>query len=136
VKLSKLLVQPLLCAALVVVHAPRTAGAPPTDRGSNVAFSEWFRSLKQPRTMLSCCSISDCRSVEYRIADDGTYEARIEGAWYRVPDTVILERKVNPLGSAVACYTRTFGYGTLAGKDNYDGDGIDVLCFVPELPTS
>jgi hypothetical protein len=59
----------------------------------------------------------------------------VDGAWYRVPNRFVLRPKMNPVGRAVACYTRAFGYGTL--KDGaYDGDRVEILCFVPELPTS
>jgi hypothetical protein len=59
----------------------------------------------------------------------------VEGKWYKVPRRFVLQRKGNPLGRAVACYATALGYGTLAGG-TYEGDEIEILCFVPELPTS
>ena len=83
---------------------------------------------------MPCCSISDCRRVDYRIANDGAYEVHIEGAWYIVPNNIILRRQNNPLGQAVACYTTIPGYTTLPGAPH--DDQIEILCFAPELPTS
>ena len=72
-----------------------------------------------------------------RKTDDGRYEVVIEGRWYKVPESKILRHKGNPTGSAVACYTTVPGYATLPGVSNRDRqDQIDILCFVPELPTS
>jgi hypothetical protein len=73
--------------------------------------------------------------VDYRLASDGRLEVMVEGKWYKVPRRFVLQRKGNPLGRAVACYSTALGYGTLAGG-TYEGDEIEILCFVPELPTS
>ena len=123
------------CAAmLLIMNSVRAIAAPPSDLSPNPVLSEWFKSLRQPGTSMPCCSVSDCRRVDYRITDDGTYEVRIEGSWYKVPNTVILRRKGNAVGRAVACYTMIFGYTTL--PDAPHDDQIEILCFVPELPTS
>jgi hypothetical protein len=120
----------MLIASWVSIDA-----APPPDRTQNPVLSEWFRRLTQPGTSLPCCSISDCRRATYRMARDGQYEVMVEGQWYEVPDRVLLQKKGNPVGGAVACYTTILGYGTLTGTA-YQGDRIEILCFVPELPTS
>lgn len=117
--------------AFVAILAP-TSAAPPPDLVPNPAISEWFKSLKQPGTSLSCCSISDCRRVDYRIGDDGRYEVMLDGEWNKVPNHLVLRQKGNLVGRAVACYTTIFGYGTLMGNGAYDGDRIEILCFVPE----
>ena len=123
------------CAAMLLINSVQhVIAAPPSDLTPNPVFSEWFKSLKQPSTATPCCSISDCRRVDYRIADDGTYEVRIEGSWHRVPNRIILRRQGNPVGRAVACYKTIFGYTTLA--DAPHDDQIEILCFVPESPTS
>jgi hypothetical protein len=44
------------------------------------ALAPWFESLKQPGTGASCCSIADCRTVEFRQDRDG-YEVLIDGRW-------------------------------------------------------
>jgi hypothetical protein len=122
------------CAAMLIVNSVHAIAAPPSALTPNRTLSEWFKSLRQPNSSALCCSISDCRKVDYRMADDGAYEVLIEGSWSRVPDTIILKRKGNPVGSAVACYTTIFGYTTL--PDAPHDDQIEILCFVPELPTS
>ena len=123
----------IFCAVTLIVYSAEAA--PPVGLPPNPAFSEWFKGLRQPGTSLPCCSISDCRRVDFRIASDGRYEAMVEGQWYRVPNRFVLRQQENPVGKAVACYTTAFGYGTMKGGA-YDGDQIEILCFVPELPTS
>ena len=123
------------CATMLIANSTPTIGAPPPDLSPNPVVSEWFKSLKQPRTSLPCCSISDCRRVDYRISDDGRYEVIVDGTWYSVPNRFVLRQKANPAGRAVACYTTTFGYGTLM-QGAYDDDQIEILCFVPEQPIS
>jgi hypothetical protein len=124
------------CATILIANSALTVAAPPADLVPNPTVSEWFKSLRQPGTLLPCCSISDCQRVDYRIADDGRYEVMLDGTWYRVPNRFVLRQEGNPVGRAVACYTTIFGYGSLRGNGSYDGDQIEILCFVPERPVS
>ena len=64
---------------------------------------DWYRSLKQPGTGVSCCDISDCRPVEARTAGDH-WQALIGDRWLDVPPEKVLKARDNPTGSAVACY--------------------------------
>ena len=73
--------RPLLLAPLLLLAAPADADPPPN---ADPALAPWFRSLLQPGTSISCCSISDCRATEYRIEDDH-YEALIGEKWLAVP---------------------------------------------------
>src|SRR5215212_9154635 len=74
----------LTILSLVIALTPRIGEAePPTN--ADPALRPWFESLKQPGTGVSCCSISDCRPVQYRLASDG-YEALIDSGWVRVPE--------------------------------------------------
>jgi len=99
---------------LVMAFSPRVGKAePPAD--ADPALRPWFESLKQPGTGVSCCSISDCRPVQYRLAPDG-YEALVGSMWVHVPDDRVLRRQQNPLGRAVLC--RSPASGT-------------IFCFVP-----
>jgi hypothetical protein len=123
------------CAAALIVCSAYALAAPPSELAPNPALAEWFKNLRQPGTSFPCCSISDCRPVDYRLASDGRFEVMVEGKWYKVPRRFVLQGMGNPLGRAVACYTTTLGYGTLAGG-TYENDQIEILCFVPELPTS
>ena len=90
----------LLTAALVLPAA--TDAQPPPD--ADPALAPWFRSLLQPGTSISCCSVTDCRAAEYRIEADH-YEALIGERWFVVPPDKILQRTDNPTGHAVVCWT-------------------------------
>jgi hypothetical protein len=57
----------------------QAAVAAPPD-SPDPALAPWFESLKQPGTGASCCSIADCRTVEFRQDRDG-YEVFIDGRW-------------------------------------------------------
>ena len=67
--------------------------------------AEWFNSLKQPQTGISCCDVADCRAYdnsEIRITD-GIYHVLHRGEWLDVPAGKIVERPDNPTGHFVAC---------------------------------
>jgi len=104
----------LAVLALVAAFSPRASEAEP-PAGADPALRPWFESLKQPGSGVSCCSISDCRPVQYRLAPDG-YEALIDSGWIQVPKDRVLHNKQNPLGRAVLC--RSPASGT-------------IFCFVP-----
>lgn len=76
-------------------------GAPPDGADPGSPIGQWFRSLVQPYTGITCCSIADCRPVEYRIAADH-YEVAIDGGWVAVPAEKIVHRE-NPTGHAILC---------------------------------
>ena len=97
----------------------------------SVAFPEWSKAglcsgatgtvwQKQPGTGAPCCSIADCRTVEFRQDRDG-YEVFIDGRWkmsnpfwLRVPPNRIIDRTDNPTNRAGVCFTPEAG----------------ILCFV------
>lgn len=81
-------------------------GRPP--EGADMTLAPWFGSLKQPGTGMSCCSMADCRPVDFRIQGN-RYEAYVEGMWRVVPPEVVLRRDDNPTGRAIACYTPYHG---------------------------
>ena len=93
--------RPVLLAAVLFVEAAAYAEPPPN---ADPALMPWFRSLLQPGTSISCCSISDCRATEYRIEGDH-YEALIGEQWFAVPPEKVLQRTDNPTGHAVVCWT-------------------------------
>lgn len=69
-------------------------------------LSDWYKSLRNPVTGISCCDISDCGPAdEFETKDDG-YRVKIEGAWYDVPKDKIVHNKGNPTGSSVVCYNK------------------------------
>lgn len=91
--------------------------APPEN--ADPALHGWFESLKQPGSGVSCCSIADCRPVEYRLVADG-YEAYIDTKWVRVPDDKVLHGTSNPIARAIVCRSPISG---------------TILCFVPASET-
>ena len=103
--------------ALGAVVSSGAVGAPP--EGADGALAPWFESLKQPGSGVSCCSIADCRPVEYRLATSG-YEALLDARWMRVPDDKILHGKPNPTGRAQLCRSPISGA---------------ILCFIPASET-
>ena len=90
-----------LGAAVLVCSA--ALGAPPEN--ADPALAPWFRSLAQPGTGISCCSIADCRPVDARITPSG-YEIFVKNEWLTVPPEKILRGKENPTGKPVACGRR------------------------------
>lgn len=111
--------------------------APPADIKSDPGIAAWFKSLREPVSALPCCTIADCRTVEFRRLSPDTYEALVENRWYQVPDQRVLRGTPNPMGKAVACFTTTFGYKTLPGVSPADSsDQIEIHCFIPAEPTS
>ncbi|MBV8537652.1 MAG: hypothetical protein JO128_18795 [Alphaproteobacteria bacterium] len=101
----------LMVSAAGLVVASAALGAPPEN--ADPALAPWFRSLAQPGTGISCCSIADCRPVDTRITSGG-YEIYVKDQWLTVPPEKVLQGKQNPTGKPVAC--------VLNGQ---------VLCFVP-----
>src|SRR5271165_6605648 len=101
---------PAVLAALLMLPPP-SAAAPPPDADPSLA--PWFNSLQQPGSGISCCSIADCRPVDYRVVGDH-YEVFIQGQWLPVPPDKVLTRADNPTGRAVVCWTKVNG----------------ILCFV------
>jgi hypothetical protein len=87
--------------------------APPPNADPSLA--PWFQSLTQPKTNKSCCSMADCRPVQYRISGDH-FQAFIGNefprwsnaphAWVDVPNANVLHRADNPTGEGVACWFR------------------------------
>ena len=100
-----------LSLAIALLLAAPVCAAPPPD--ADPALAPWFQSLRQPGSGHSCCSIADCRTVEYRIEGDH-YEAWIKRRWIAIPPDRILERTDNPTGHAVACWNVR----------------LEILCFV------
>jgi len=107
-------------AALLLCAAAPPPGSPQAEELA--PFGPWIKGLTNPTTGTGCCSLSDCRVVEYRPAANGTdYEAYIDAKtftsgpdkWIAVPPSVILHR-ANPTGYAIACwgawYVETNGF--------------------------
>jgi hypothetical protein len=108
---------PLLLVSFATFGIGATDAAPPENADPNLA--PWFESLKQPGSGVSCCSIADCRPVEYRLVADG-YEAYLDTRWVHVPDDKIIHGMSNPLARGVLCRSPISG---------------TILCFVPASET-
>lgn len=97
-----------LLLSVPVLAAPPPAGSPQAEMMA--PYAEWIHGLTNPTTGQGCCSLSDCRVVDYRLTADG-YEAFIDhqtfpgapDAWLKVPEQVVVHRQ-NPTGFAVACW--------------------------------
>ena len=63
--------------AAAFLLAAAASAKPPAD--ADPALAPWFRSLLQPGTEISRCSLADCRETDYRIKADH-YEALIGGS--------------------------------------------------------
>ncbi len=75
-------------------------------------LSAWYRSLVQPETGVSCCSMQrDCQPVDdyHASATPGGYVVSIEGRSVEVPPNRVLQRTDNPTGHAVVCFSRVDG---------------------------
>jgi hypothetical protein len=89
----------LACVGLAQADPPPNA---------DPALAPWFQSLHQPDTGISCCSIADCRTTDYRTSGDD-YEVLIDDKWTVVPKAKILHHIDNPVGRAVVCWTPALG---------------------------
>ncbi len=119
--------------------APSASAAPPRpdEKGYDPAFAPWFQSLRDEQGT-PCCSIADCRAVEYRVTGEGyeihplhAYDDRIapddELRWTRVPEGKILRKTSNPTGHAIACYSVV--------RRKTAPIALGIYCFVPEAGT-
>jgi hypothetical protein len=86
-----------------------------TPLSADTSLKRWFESLMRNGGGGSCCSVADCRVVDYRTGPQG-YEAFVDGKWTAVPDSIVLHRHDNPTGGAVLCIDQLFR---------------TMLCFVP-----
>jgi len=95
----------VLGAAGVILAASAFAEPPPD---ADESLAPWYQSLRQPGSGISCCSLADCRTTDYR-TDGSNYEALIDGQWLIVPEDKVLQRTDNPTGRAVVCWTPARG---------------------------
>lgn len=73
----------LLVIGLGLSATTAAVAAPPEN--ADPALAPWFRSLAQPDTGISCCSLADCRPVTARITPHGYQIEMKDGAWLDVP---------------------------------------------------
>lgn len=81
-------------------------------------FNSWVQGLKD-RKGVGCCSTADGypADVEWDTAND-RYRVRIEGVWYTVPATALIDDQTNRFGTAMVWY--------------YVQNGeVTIRCFMP-----
>ena len=88
-------------------------------RKGDMSRADWFKSLRQPDTGLSCCDISDCKRTQ---ADwkQGGWWATVRGLKRPVPADKVLERPRSIDGEAYVCATEI-------GNPAY----ATIYCFIP-----
>ena len=101
----------IIVVGLVGSYGSSVPAEPP--EGADPSLAPWFKSLRHPQTQRSCCDMSDCRTVRYRvlgdhfqafIGDDFPRWSNAPHAWVDVPNENVLHRADNPTGEGVACW--------------------------------
>ncbi len=86
--------------------------------------SEWYTTLHQKGSRMSCCNNRDCRPADgWRMAGDH-YEFFFKKSkkWCHVPESARLDNQSSPDGEAHVCHEDYIGI---------DGCPFPVFCFVP-----
>jgi hypothetical protein len=68
-------------ASIVQAHDPA---------GHAKHHDEFYRHLKIPGTVMSCCNNQDCRPAKYRITSTGV-EMEVAGRWIMTPQSRVIE---------------------------------------------
>lgn len=79
---------------------------------------DWFRSLKQPGTGISCCDISDCRRTQAKW-HNGQWTAIVRGHPRNIPASRILKDTETIDGEAYVC-----------ASENGPAETATIYCFV------
>jgi hypothetical protein len=125
----------VMFAFLVVGSASAAMAAPPPGSDPDGPLARWFESLRNPTSGMMCCSLADCRPVDYRIGA-GHYEVRLRRSielpdpparWFTVPDDRVIRHHDNPTGEAIACY--------YIERDESRITNVNFYCFLPEWGT-
>ena len=98
---------PLIALILAAAAAGIAAHAAPPEN-ADPRLSDWYGSLRQPGTGMSCCSIAECRPADQRVTANG-YEVFVGGEWRVVPPEKIIQGKENLDGRPVVCWTPALG---------------------------
>jgi hypothetical protein len=114
------------CVLLIAVSLPVHAHEAGTDPDA-----DWYRSLKRPNGMGSCCDMKDCkRTSEWKIEGEHYRVMGERGEWLGVDDEVVLRNVNNPTGMAVACIHENKSWGYQSTEPQITES---VLCFVPPV---
>ena len=113
----------ILAAMLLLLSLGAAQAQPPAD--ADPKLHDWFQSLTDPFTGAGCCAESDCRvlaDADWRATPAG-YEIRVEGDWFAVPPERVLQRRPNPTGHAVACWSLFY-------NNRRQANSILIFCFI------
>lgn len=92
------------------------------------AVREWFQSVKDPRTGIKCCDVSDGHLTDYVVKEDGTYWVEIDGENVKVPPEAVISDSKNPFILGIVWYRRD----NLYNRDyTVQTTQIYIRCFVP-----
>lgn len=80
---------------------------------------DWFRSLKQPGTGISCCDISDCRRTQAKW-NAGLWTAIVRGHPRVVPKSKIIHNNPSLDGEAYVC-----------AAEGGEPEAATIYCFIP-----
>lgn len=105
-----ILVYLLIGLAIILFSDGAHAGGP----------TNWWQSLRQPGTGLSCCNIADCAYTQARFRQ-GHWQAKVGDLWRDIPDDKVLKDEVTPDGHAVVCN----------GSLSFSPSPV-IYCFIPE----
>ena len=85
-------------------------------------YDQWFRSLKQPGSQISCCSLNDCDQTVAELRD-GAWWAQVRGIWRQIPPEKIVKTPLSIDGEAYVC-----------ANPSMRPDLTNIYCFVPPIP--
>lgn len=109
---SRIIGAVIVFALILWIAATVAFSAPPDGVDPNSPTSQWYKSLRVPDSDAACCSLADCREVDYRLVGNH-YEAFISKKsfgkdapeqWLEVPEQSRIRPMTNPTGSGVACF--------------------------------
>ena len=80
------------------------------------SVGDWFRSLRVPGSLVSCCDQSDCSRTQARMGPAG-YEAQTpDGRWISIPEQSIVRGQPNLVHEPVLCLSPSSA----------------IYCFIPD----
>ena len=93
---------------------------------------KWFNEQVSPENGRPCCSLADGYETQEKILN-GQYWVTIEGRWYPVSPSRVIDNMGNPVGHPVVWYIRPPFYEV--DSDPLGAPEPTILCFVPGAKT-
>jgi hypothetical protein len=107
---------------LLIVAALAYAGEPNRTAWNDKKRGDWFSSLKQPSSGISCCDVSDCKATDAQLRGDQWW-AVVRGQWKLIPPEKVLSHPLSIDGDAYVC-----------ASPNGDPKFATVYCFIKPIP--